>query len=147
MSADWKSYSNSKCGKEGNTVKRIISMVLAFALIFSCFSGATVVQAAETAGDDWMQENLVAKYSFAEKPDNGVTVSNLAPDSAIGSATVHNPGGWADSALIFNGTGSSNAAAGTWVELPDDRNMQDGWRKHYNLLVYRQHSQGGMIYW
>ena len=98
-----------------NIRKRLVAAVGAITMIFSGSS----ISAAEN--DVLPQDGLIADYSFLEEPADGKTVENLAVgDDSASDAVVYNPGGWEDNALVFNGTGNSNAAAGTWVSLPED---------------------------
>ncbi|MBD3921763.1 fibronectin type III domain-containing protein [Paenibacillus sp. PR3] len=69
------------------------------------------------------QYGLIADYSFTQAPADGKTVANKAAGTgAVGAAVVQNEttAKWEDQALVFSGTGNSNAGTGTWVSLPDN---------------------------
>lgn len=62
---------------------------------------------------------LIADYSFAQQPGDGITIDNAATGAgAVGDAVVQNPAGatWADAAVVLPGGAKTSAAP--WVRLP-----------------------------
>ncbi|UJF31417.1 LamG-like jellyroll fold domain-containing protein [Paenibacillus hexagrammi] len=103
---------------------KVCSVLLSSALIAGVFAVGEGGKAYAADTPSAPQNGLIADYSFAQTPQDGKTIANLATNAgAVGSAVVQNESTakWEDSALVFSGVGTSvSSPTGTWVSLPND---------------------------
>ncbi len=99
--------------------RRWLAGVTAAMMILGTIGTGTV--SSQAAEPEVTREGLIAEYDLSKAPKDGITLKNLAGgETAAGDAVVHNEAVWENGGLVFDGKGTSNEAAGTWVELPDD---------------------------